>query len=320
MAKPARKKERLTVAVTGASGDFGELLLPRLAADPRVERIVAIGTTPVRGEKVEFRRIDLTRSDIDGELRNALQTPGADALYHLALRLSPVRDPAFAHELEVIGSRRVLAAAQQVGLRRLVVPSFTVVYGATRGQPALLREGAPLLGCAGSRFVTDKVEIERQVRALRERVPQLHAVVLRFAPPVGPGLNNPLTRFLHRRVVPTLLGFDPLWQAIHPEDVAEALHRALHLPADGDFNIVGRGVLPLSGLIAAAGGQAIPLPWPAATGVLRALRRTGYAAVPLPLLDYLRYSCVADGSRAESVLGFSPRHHAREAAAALREV
>jgi hypothetical protein len=59
------------------------------------------------------------------------------------------------------------------------------------------------------------------------------------------------------------------------------------------------------------------LPGPFAQRTFGALHQLGAVAVPLPLLDYLRYSCVAEGTRAESQLGFRPRFHAREAAASL---
>ena len=43
------------------------------------------------------------------------------------------------------------------------------LYGARGQHPALLGEDTPLSGCPGSRYVTDKVEVEKQVRSFRER-------------------------------------------------------------------------------------------------------------------------------------------------------
>jgi UDP-glucose 4-epimerase len=215
----------------------------------------------------------------------------------------------------------VLAAVGRVRLPRLVVPSLTAVYGARGQHPALLREEAPLLGCPHSRFITDKVQVEGQVRAFRERNPETRVLVLRFAPVLGPSVDNPATRMLRRPVVPTLLGFDPLWQALHEEDAARALHLALTADASGEFNIVGQGVLPLSGLICQAGAQPLPLPGPllrAAMHALDAIGAAGMTGLPIALLDYIHYSWVADGECAETALGFIPIHHARDAAAALR--
>jgi UDP-glucose 4-epimerase len=311
-------KGRLRVAVTGASGDYGKLLLQRLERDPDVESILVLDVARPEGSKVEYHRVDLTRYDAESELTEALTDGPVDALYHLAFLYGPIRSGSLAHELEVIGTMNVLTAAGRAKLPRLVVPSMTAVYGARGNNPALLREDSPLQGCPGSRFVTDKVEVEGQVRAFRERHPDMRVLVLRFAPVLGPSVDSPATRFLKRGVVPTLLGYDPLWQGLHEEDAARALHLALRAEASGEFNIVGRGVLPLSGLIHQAGARPLPLPGPLFRAALRTLDVVGAGTLPMALLDYIHYSWVADGERAESALGFIPIHHVRDAAAALR--
>jgi UDP-glucose 4-epimerase len=319
MADTENRGTGLRVAVTGATGDLGSLLLPLLVADPGVESVLALDVTPPRARpKVAYRRIDLTYHDAERELSEALAEQRVDALYHLAFLFGPRRNVGFAHEVEVAGTMRVLAAAAGVGLPRLVLPSLTLVYGAHGQHAALLGEDAPLRGCPSSRFVTDKVEVERQVETFRARYPRTQVFLLRFAPFVGPHVNNPATRLLTRRLVPTLLGFDPLWQAVHEEDVGRALHLSLRAKQGGTFNIVGKGVLPLSGMIRQAGGAPLPLPSPMAKGLFRGLSSSGLKLVPLGLLDYLRYSWVADGARAESALGFIPRFHTSEAVASLR--
>ncbi|WP_224369961.1 SDR family oxidoreductase [Hyalangium versicolor] len=311
-------KRGLRVAVTGASGDFGKLLLPLLEKDPAVESVLVLDVARPEGDKVEYHRVDLTRHDAESELTEALSERPVHAFYHLAFPLGPMRNGSVAHELEVAGTINVLAAVGRSRLPRLVVPSLTAVYGARGQHPAVLREETPLLGCPHSRFITDKVHVEGQVRAFRERHPDTRVLVLRFAPVLGPSVDNPATRMLKRTLVPTLLGYDPLWQAVHEEDAARALHRALTADASGEFNIVGQGVLPLSGLIRQAGARSFPLPGPLYRAALHALGTVGAAGLPVALLDYIHYSWVADGERAENALGFIPIHHAREAAAALR--
>ncbi|MCI0671852.1 MAG: NAD-dependent epimerase/dehydratase family protein, partial [Myxococcaceae bacterium] len=318
MAKTRDASGALRVALTGASSDLGRLLLPRLLADPRVARVLVLDTARPREERLEFHRVDLTRHDADAELVRALSGEPVDALYHLAFKMSPTGHGALAHELEVPGTMGVLAAASEARVARFILPSQTALYGARRQAPALLTEDSPLEGCPGSRFITDKLEVERQVRVFAERHPSTRVLVLRMAPVVGPHQDNPVTRLLALAVVPTLMGFDPLWQALHEEDAARALHLALVVDAVGAFNVVGRGVLPLSGLIRAARRVPLPLPAAVATSALRALNMVGAAGVPVPLLDYLRFSWVADGGRAEAALGFTPEFHTRDAVASLR--
>jgi len=307
------------VAVTGPTSDFGALLLPRLLAEPRVSSVISFGPRPVTGARLQHHRVDLTRWDVESELELALagEEP-VDVLYHLAFLHGRTRGHAFAHELEVIGTLHTLAAVVRAGVRHVVVPSFTLVYGARPDNPVLLSEDAPLHGCPGSRFVTDRVEVERQLATFRTDHPNIGLTVLRFAPVLGPTANNPATRYFRRPLVPTLLGFDPLWQAVHEEDARAALLSVLETRASGTFNVVSDEVLPLSSLVRIAGTHALPLPPPLARGALRTLNAAGITATPGALLDYLHYAWVADGRAARTVLGFRPRHSAREAAASVR--
>jgi UDP-glucose 4-epimerase len=71
-------------------------------------------------------------------------------------------------------------------------------------------------------------------------------------------------------------------------------------------------------MVSLAGTRPLPLPAPLARAILRGLNAAGITATPPALLDYLHYACVADGARCRDVLGFVPRHSAREALRALR--
>ncbi|HVE85856.1 MAG TPA: NAD-dependent epimerase/dehydratase family protein [Myxococcales bacterium] len=316
----AQAHRALRVAVTGANADLGRLLLPRLSGDPRVESVLALDTAkPPDAARVRFRRLDLTRYDSDGDLRDALSEHPVDVLFHLALDFSRSRISAHAHELEVAGTMRVLSAVAQAKVPRVVVGSLTVLYGARGDHPALLGEDAPLHGCPPSRFVGDKVQVEEQVAAFRERHPEVVTVVLRFAPILGPSVDNPATRLLRRKLIPTVLGRDPLWQAVHEDDAARALHLALDAGRSGAFNVTGEGVLPFSAMVRGAGAIPLPLPWSLLRSAVRFLNTSGTWTLPASLLSYLQYSWVADGRRAREELGFTPHHHAREAVAALRE-
>jgi UDP-glucose 4-epimerase len=308
----------MRVALTGPTGDFGSLLLPRLREDRRVERVVTLGTRGASGLRVVHHRVDLTRYDVESELVEVLAGAQIQVLYHLAFLHGRTRSPAFAHEVEVIGTLHVLAAAARAGVKKVVVPSYTLVYGPRPGNPVLLGEDAPLHGCPASRFVSDRVEVENQVAAFRANHADVEVTVLRFAPVVGPTVDNPATRFLRRPVVPTLLGFDPLWQALHEEDACAALLHVLERPAAGVFNVVAADGLPLSAMVSLAGARALPLPPPLARAALRGLNAAGITATPPSLLDYLHYSWAADGARCRTVLDFEPRHSAREAVRSLR--
>jgi UDP-glucose 4-epimerase len=142
--------------------------------------------------------------------------------------------------------------------------------------------------------------------------------ILRFSSIVGPSVDTPMTRFLREPWTPILLGFDPMMQVIHEEDVVGALVHAVVNDAPGVFNVASEGVLPLSKLMGLAGKFPIPVfhlfvYWGASMLGGSGLRITKY--VPIEL-DYIRYPWVGDLARMREDLQFVPKYTAEEA---LRE-
>ena len=150
-----------------------------------------------------------------------------------------------------------------------------------------------------------------------ERFPDVEVLILRFAPIVGPGSNNPFTRLVRAQAVPTVLGFDPLWQVVHEDDAGRALHLALHTRARGDFNIVGEGEAPVSSLLRAAGVTPVPLAGPLLRTAIAAMEAVGLSVSPWALMDFFRYAWLADGRRAARDLHFLPHLPVHEAMATM---
>jgi UDP-glucose 4-epimerase len=162
-------------------------------------------------------------------------------------------------------------------------------------------------------FFADKIEAEEQARKLAQRAPGTVVTILRTAPILGPTVHNVITRYLARKLIPTMMGFDPLFQFLHETDAIAALHLALLRDAPGAFNVAGDGVLPLSTVIKLAGRIAIPIPHPIAE-TLAAVGWVGQLVeAPPSFLKYLRFLCVADVRRAHGVMGFRAAHTSREA-------
>ena len=110
-------------------------------------------------------------------------------------------------------------------MRKLVVWSQTVVYGAHPLNPNFLSEEHELRGhVSRSRFVKDKVEVERQVRRFRDEHDDTIVTTLRTAATLGPHIRNFATRFFSRPMAPMLMGYDPLMQFVHERDVVDAFY------------------------------------------------------------------------------------------------
>jgi UDP-glucose 4-epimerase len=310
----------MRVALTGTGSFLGAGLLARLVEARGGDDVVAIDLAPAPGAlDVRTRELDLTEPASDQRLRDLLRKEQVDTVVHLAFFTNPRRDAAQAHELESIGTLNLLAAAAAAGVRQVVLRSFTAVYGAQGQNPNLLAEDSPLRPRPGLRWVRDKLEAEQHAAAFARRYPEVTVTVLRFAPLLGPRVRTFYTRVLERRVVPVLMGYDPLLQLLHPEDALAALDAALARPRPGAFNIVPRRPIPLLSALHLAGKVPLPVPHPFAYAAAELLWAGGRGPGPAGFLDYVRFPFVADGARARRELGFEAVHSSREALVAYRD-
>ena len=158
-----------------------------------------------------------------------------------------------------------------------------------------------------SRFIGEKLEAERQARRFAAEHPDTVVTILRAAPTLGPTIYNYLSRFFARPVAPVLMGYDPLIQLLHEDDLASAFVRAVDGDHPGLYNIVGEGVLPYTTVLAMMGKLPLPMPSFVAYPLSRTLWMTQVFDSPPSFLDFMRYLCVADGTRARRELGFTPR-------------
>ena len=236
-----------------------------------------------------------------------------DTVAHLAFLSSPTHATAWAHELESVGSMHVAVAAGHAQVRKFVLWSLTWLYGARPSNPNFIAEKQPLRAPSGEPFFADKVDAEEQARKLAQRSPGTVVTVLRTAPLLGPTVHNAITRYLSCKLVPTMMGFDPLVQFLHEADAIAAMHLAVMRDAPGTFNIVGDGVLPLSTVIKLAGRVAVPVPHPIAETITGLGWISQLAEAPPSFLKYLRFLCVADGRKAHDEMGFRPAYSTREA-------
>ncbi|MBA3461602.1 MAG: NAD-dependent epimerase/dehydratase family protein, partial [Deltaproteobacteria bacterium] len=287
---PAAPTTGRVVAITGACTYLGGELLRRLEEDPRYEKVLALDIRPpalAPGGKVEFIKIDLTQPTVDAELATLLQRYKVDTFVHGAFLSHPTHAAEWAHELEDVGTMHVLNACAGVAPRRFVMISTTLVYGAHPKNPNFLTEESELRGHRDSRFVNDKVRAEKQVQRFAREHPEVEVCTLRFAPILGPTISNMYTRFFSRPVAPVMMGHDPLMQFVHEQDAAFALARAVESRCTGAFNIVGKGVLPYTTVLALLGRVPVPMPQFVARQLSKVLWATQLVGSPPSFLDFL---------------------------------
>jgi UDP-glucose 4-epimerase len=303
------------VAISGAKSFLGSNLIGLLEEDPRTRRIIALDVEapPSRGKKTRAYAVDLTDPKADARLAEVLAAERVDTFVHLAFLSSPSHAAAWAHELESVGTRHAMVAARHAQVRKVILWSQTILYGAHPTNPNFLTEKHPLRAARKEAFFADKIEAEAEVSRFAERVPGSVVTILRTAPILGPTVRNYLTRYLSHRIVPTMMGFDPLLQFVHEVDAIAAFKLAIDRDHPGIFNIVADGVLPLSTVIKLAGRMGTPIPHPIAQTAAALGWMAQIADAPPSFLKYLRFLSVADGRKAWDKMGFRPAYTTREA-------
>jgi len=305
---------RGSIAITGLRTFVGRRLSERLGQRGAGRRVVGLDlrrphyfTAPAR-----FQRVDLTEPTADGRLAEVLERERVEAVVHAAFRTNPHPDLEYDHELETIGTLHLMNACAAAKVKRLVLASSTMLYGPHPDNPNFLTEDHPLRGHPDAHNVENRREAEELLADWAVRHRDTQVTVLRTCWIMGPGYWDHVVAYFARPVVPTLLGYDPLLQFVHEEDVLRAFERAALEPHPGVFNVVGTGVLPLSSVLAVAGKRALPLPAPLVyrLGYYPSQGRTGDP--PAGFYDYLRYLWVADGARGWRELG-EPSYSTREA-------
>lgn len=302
------------IAVTGIASFLGSRILRRLVEERGADAVLAVDiAAPPATLGVAHRELDFTEPASDQRLLDVFREENIDAVVHTAFFTNPHRDTTYSHELESIGTLNLLAAAAAAGVRHVVVRSFTAVYGARGQNPVFVTEERQPAANPALAWARDKLEAEQHAASFAKRYPGMTISVLRFAPLFGPGVHTFYTAIFDHRVVPVLMGYDPLVQLLHPDDALAALELAVARAPRGAINVVPRSSIPLVRALHLASKIPVPVPHPAAYVAADLLWASGVGEAPGGFLDYVRYLFQADGDKAARELGFTPRYGSRDA-------
>jgi len=304
--------ERTNIMITGVSSYLGRRIAEQLLQRSGYKVIGLDGEKPSE----EIKGLDFIQADIRNPLiAELLRTENIEIVCHLGfIESEHPSEPTF--DFNVTGTMKLFGACAEAGVQRILFKSHTWVYGALPNHSAFLAEDQPLGGSRVTGSGRDLLEIEGLCNRFRKQSPETTLTILRFAPIIGLNADTPMTRFLKDSFAPILLGFDPMMQVIHEDDVVVAIVQAVHSDSNGTINIAAEGVLPLIRLLGLVGK--LPLPLPHFVPYCRSKwfgNLTTMSHWPIEP-DHLRYSCVADINKMYTELQFTPRYTAEEA---LRE-
>ncbi len=301
MIRETQKFERpQNVVITGICGRLGRLVAARLH---ETHQLIGIDRRSGEGLPPEttFYQLDLRRKKVHDVFREHK----VDAVIHLGIMHDPRAPAQDHHSWNVVAFQRLVETFAKQKVKKLVLLSSANVYGPNPENDQFLTEDAPLLGSQHFSEVRDLIEVDMLTQSFFWRYPDLDTVILRPCHILG-RVRNAASNFLRLKRPVTLMGFDPMIQVMHESDVVEAIRLSLHVGTRGIFNLAGPEVAPLSHILRLLKREPVTLPSFMARGLIRQMWRLRLASFPAPELDYLRYVCMVDDSRAKRVLGYKP--------------
>ncbi len=304
------------VLVTGASTFLGGYLVARLAANPDIEKVLAVDSRVPskallrRMGRAEFLRLDIRRPTI----AKTIAAHEVDTVVHAATSIMDLAAHSSAiKEFNVVGAMQVCAACQRSpSVKRLVLRSTAMVYGASSKDPVYFAEGDHAVREPSGGYGRDLLDIEGYARGLARRRPDIGVTIARYQAILGPRIQTRMGSYLSMPVVPTVFGFSPRLQFLHEEDALGALEHITLSSAPGTYNIAADGVITLTQAIRRAGRIELPVPAGLVTPISGALGDVRSARLRSSQMDFLTYGRVLDNTRMRTGLGFEPRFSTAE--------
>ncbi len=288
----------MRVLVTGLGTFWGSRLAQQLEQRPDVEVVVGLDT---REPRLPLERTEFVRADSSYSILNRIvQATEVDTILHTHLIVDSTKLSGRAlHEINVIGTMNLLAAAGTAGspVRKVVVKSSTLVYGANYQDPYFFREEMRRTRPPRTRVERSLLEVDGFLHDFAEDNPHVIVTKLLFTNVLGDDLDTIFSKALRLPVVPEILGFDPRLQFTHEDDVTEALMYATTHDVPGVFNVAGDGSLPWSEVCTIVGKRRVALPPVLTTLAAEPLRTLRVVDLPPEMLALLRYGRGVDNTR-----------------------
>jgi len=220
------------ILLTGPFGNIGSHALPELLREGHEVRCFDLDTSEHRSAaRKHGRRIEAFFGDVRDRAALDRAVAGVEAVVHLAAVIPPTSndDPAHARAVNVEGTRNVLGACASLPAKpRVLFASTFDVHGHTLKKPPPRQVTDPLI--ATDPYTEHKIAAEELVRTSG-----LPWCIFRFSDVPVLGLRDPHPIMFE-------IGLDNRIEALHADDAAVAIARALRTPeAWGRILFVGGG-------------------------------------------------------------------------------
>jgi UDP-glucose 4-epimerase len=287
----------MKILIPGIAGGVGRKLALRL--NERGHSVVGIDVRPWTDapKPIEVHRVDIRKRAAEDVFRKARP----EVVVHMATVTSLVVRGEERYRINLGGTQAVFENCARYGTKQVVFVGRHTYYGVGSDAPLFHTENEPPSGLGDHPELADLVAADLYASTALWRMPAIRTAVLRICYTLGPSGHGTLATFLRGKRVPAVLGFDPLFQFMHEDDVVTAITMAIEQKLHGVYNVAGPQPVPFSVVIRATGRQRIPIP---EALLALALGKGGLPKLPRGALGHIKYPVVVDSSAFTQATGF----------------
>ncbi len=291
----------MKVLLTGVAGKLGRLVALELVAQGHDVLGVDRRPWPDAPDSVRMFNADIRKRPAEDVFR----TERPDAVIHMATVSHVSASDAERYRINLKGTQAIFKHCSRYDVKQAVFVGRHTYYGAAPDAPLYHSERDPPLAVSTFPALSDMVAADLYAGSALWEIPTMSTAVLRVCYTLGPSKTGTLAQYIRGPRVPTVLGFDPLFQFMHEVDAARAICSALHNRLRGIFNVAGPQPVPLSLLLRVTERKNTALLEPFFYAMLG---RLGMPKLPKGSINHVKYPVVVDAANFLDATGFVPEY------------
>lgn len=298
--------------ITGVSGYFGHKLVSMFDQKDEVKQIIGIDIKP---PSLPSKKLVFIKHDVRDDMYPTLSKHSIDWAIHAAYILPPIHNKSLMEDININGTKNFLHSCEKAAIKQIIQCSSTTAYGFHADNENPLTEDSPLRGNDDFTYSKNKKELELVCKEFQDAHPEINLTVIRPCFVAGPGFDNPLSRYLKKKLVILPLNTAP-FQFIHEDDLVEIIYFLLSKSKKGIYNLAADGTMTFDEMLKILGNWPLKLPAPVMwylNGIAWFLHLTFMSEFPSPAMNQVLYPWIASNEKIKRELGYKFKYTTRQA-------
>ncbi len=300
-------QEIKSILIIGMAGGLASAVTNLLLKKYPKIQIMGIDSRPIKNTtilpQVNYKSMKYKR----GNFENLFRENDFDAVLYLG-RISHAVMSSNSHiikklDLNIVKTKTILDLAKKTGVKKIIVLSTYMTYGAFPDNSVFLKEIAPLRSSMENPDLREVVEVDQVVTNwMWQNQNSINCVVLRPCNIIGTSINNAITGYLSTPYTPSPIDYNPMFQFINEFDMANVVVESIEKVPIGVFNVATDEFITLRNALKKVDHRRIPMLMSLLTPTAKIIKRLNHA-IPDYFTDYLKYSCLIDNTELKKHLG-----------------